>query len=193
MIRSTTQPKRPIVVRSAGGAHGLQQGSNAARAVGRRGSERSTCGKISAGPLEREARFQIAQNFDRYGEVSPIERLERLQDKANFVRASLRLQEVVCTLFSAARSCPTSEGRRRFFFVSSLQSMCRETAVRRCYARVRKFNRRVDRCSECAVTVSISRLAADSGRSSRVRRALGDLLPACDERTGPAPPRQASR
>jgi hypothetical protein len=37
------------------------------------------------------------------------------QDKANFVRASLRLQEFVCTLFFAARSYPTSEARRRFF------------------------------------------------------------------------------
>jgi hypothetical protein len=37
-----------------------------------------------------------------------------MQDKANFVRASLRLQEVVCTLFFAARSDPTGGARRRF-------------------------------------------------------------------------------
>jgi hypothetical protein len=36
------------------------------------------------------------------------------RDKANFVRASLRLQEVVCTLFFAARSDPTGGARRRF-------------------------------------------------------------------------------
>ena len=36
-------------------------------------------------------------------------------DKANFVRASLRLQEGVCTLLFAARSYPIGEARRRFF------------------------------------------------------------------------------
>jgi hypothetical protein len=41
MIRSTTQPKRPIMVRVAGRAHGLQRGSNAARAVDRRNSAQS--------------------------------------------------------------------------------------------------------------------------------------------------------
>ena len=39
----------------------------------------------------------------------------RLQDKANFVRSPLGLQEVVCTLFFVARSRPTSRARRRFF------------------------------------------------------------------------------
>jgi hypothetical protein len=64
MIRSTTQPKRPIIVRIAGRAHGLQRGSNAARAVDRRDSEQSTCGEI-AGPLMREARFRRTEKFDR--------------------------------------------------------------------------------------------------------------------------------
>jgi hypothetical protein len=59
----------------------------------------------------REARFRRTEKFDRHGEVSAI---ERLQDKANFVRASLRLQGVVCTLFFAARSYPIGEARRRF-------------------------------------------------------------------------------
>lgn len=39
----------------------------------------------------------------------------RWQDKANFVRASLRSQEVVCTFFFAARRFPIGEARRRFF------------------------------------------------------------------------------
>jgi hypothetical protein len=41
--------------------------------------------------------------------------IEGRQDKANFVRAPLRLQEVVCTLFLAARSLPLGEARHRFF------------------------------------------------------------------------------
>jgi hypothetical protein len=46
--------------------------------------------------------------------VGKLGAVEGSQDKANFVRASRRLQEVVCTLFFAARSFPISEARRRF-------------------------------------------------------------------------------
>ena len=46
--------------------------------------------------------------------VGKLGAVEGSQDKANVVRASRRLQEVVCTLFFAARIFQISEARRRF-------------------------------------------------------------------------------
>jgi hypothetical protein len=59
----------------------------------------------------REARFRRTEKRLVVGKLGAV---EGSQDKANFVRASRRLQEVVCTLLFAARSFPISEARRRF-------------------------------------------------------------------------------
>ena len=45
--------------------------------------------------------------------IGKLAAIEGWQDKANFVRASRRLQEIVCTLFFAARSYQIGEARRR--------------------------------------------------------------------------------
>jgi hypothetical protein len=79
-----------------------------------RNGGQSACGEIACA-LMCEAPFRRAEKWIAVGKLAAVERLERLQDKANFVRASLRLQEVVCTLFFAARSFRVGEARRRFF------------------------------------------------------------------------------
>ena len=83
------------------------------------------------------------------------------QDKANFVRAPLRLQEIVCTLFSAARSFPINGARRRFSYVAEDVTSRRrtETALRKHAARQTAllevtraiFNQNADRTSLAAL------------------------------------------
>jgi hypothetical protein len=87
---------------SPGRAHCLQRAPNSSTVVDRCLGAQSTCGEI-AGPLTRGAPFRRREKLIAIGKLLAV---EGSQDKVNFVRASRRLQEVVCTLFFAARSYP---------------------------------------------------------------------------------------
>jgi hypothetical protein len=91
-----------IIVRTPGRAHCLQRAPNSSTVVDRCLGAQSTCGEI-AGPLTRGAPFRRRGKLIAIGKLLAV---EGSQDKVNFVRASRRLQEVVCTLFFAARSYP---------------------------------------------------------------------------------------
>jgi hypothetical protein len=171
-MRWTAHAIRPIVICTASRARCLRRASSSASAVDRCIGERSACGGI-AGPLTREARFLRTQKIDRDGEVGWR---RRMQDKANFVRASLRLQEVVCTLFLATRSYPTSEARRRFFRFFIAINVPRDggSPLLRQSTQIQSA---VDRSSECVAR--ILRKPISCGWQSMIDRACAVRLEIC--------------